>query len=51
MLAEKQNKELNKKTCKTMKAKLSFKSEIAKSFSSSDTEKIWGDVENRLFEM
>lgn len=51
MLAEKQNKELNKKTCKTMKAKLSFKSEIAKRFSSSDTEKIWGDVENRLFEM
>ena len=43
--------ELNKKTCKVMKSKESFKNEMARSFSSSDVEKIWTDAEVRLFEM
>ena len=43
--------ELNKKVCKVMKSKESFKTEMANSFSSSDIEKIWTDAERRLFEM
>lgn len=51
MLTEKQEKELTKKVCKTMKGKLAFKTEIAKRFAPSETEKIWADAENRLFEL
>ncbi len=51
MLTEKQEKELTKKACKTMKGKLAFKAEIAKRFAPAATEKIWADAEKRLFEM
>ena len=39
MLTENQKNELNKKTCKVLKSKESFKAEMAKRFSSSDIEK------------
>ena len=51
MLSENQKKELNKKACKVMKSKKLFKTEIAKRFAPSETEKIWADAENRLFEL
>ncbi len=51
MLTENQKNELNKKTCKVLKSKESFKAEMAKRFSSSDIEKIWADAEKRLFDM
>lgn len=51
MLTENQKNELNKKTCKVLKSKESFKAEMAKRFSSSDIEKIWADVKKRLFDM
>ena len=51
MLPENQKKELNKKACKVMKSKKLFKTEIAKRFAPSETEKIWADAENRLFEL
>ena len=51
MLSENQKKELNKKACKVMKSKKLFKTEIAKRFAPSETEKIWVDAENRLFEL
>ena len=51
MLTENQKIELNKKTCKILKSKESFKAEMAKRFSSSDIEKIWADAEKRLFDM
>ncbi|MDD6487002.1 MAG: L-2-amino-thiazoline-4-carboxylic acid hydrolase [Spirochaetales bacterium] len=51
MLSENQKKELNKKARKVMKSKKLFKTEIAKRFAPSETEKIWGDAENRLFEL
>lgn len=51
MLSENQKKELNKKARKVMKSKKLFKTEIAKRFAPSETEKIWVDAENRLFEL
>ena len=51
MLSENQKKELNKKARKVMKSKKLFKAEIAKRFAPSETEKIWVDAENRLFEL
>ena len=51
MLSENQKKELNKKARKVMKSKKLFKTEIAKRFAPSETEKIWADAENRLFEL
>ena len=51
MLSENLKKELNKKACKVMKSKKLFKTEIAKRFAPSETEKIWTDAENRLFEL
>ena len=51
MITENLKNELNKKTCKVLKSKESFKAEMAKRFSSSDIEKIWTDAERRLFEM
>lgn len=51
MLTENQKNELNKKTCKVLKSKESFKAEMAKRFSSSDIEKIWADAEKRLYDM
>lgn len=51
MLSENLKKELNKKACKVMKSKKLFKTEIAKRFAPSETEKIWADAENRLFEL
>lgn len=51
MLSENQKNELNKKACKVMKSKKLFKTEIAKRFAPSETEKIWADAENRLFEL
>ena len=51
MITENLKNELNKKTCKVLKSKESFKAEMAKRFSSSDIEKIWTDAEKRLFDM
>lgn len=51
MLSENLKKELNKKARKVMKSKKLFKTEIAKRFAPSETEKIWADAENRLFEL
>lgn len=51
MLSENQKKELNKKALKVMKSKKLFRTEIAKRFAPSETEKIWADAENRLFEL
>lgn len=51
MLTKNQKKELNKKARKVMKSKKLFKTEIAKRFVPSETEKIWADAENRLLEL
>ena len=51
MLTENLKKELNKKARKVMKDKKLFKTEIAKRFAPSETEKIWADAKNRLFEL
>ena len=48
MLTENQKNELNKKTCKVMKSKESFKAEMAKRFSSSDIEKIWSEKSDKF---
>lgn len=51
MLTENQKNELSKKACKIIKSKGIFKTEMLKSFSPSDVEKVWTDAEKRLFEM
>ena len=51
MLTENLKKELNKKAWKVLKRKKLFKTEIAKRFAPSESEKIWADAENRLFEL
>ena len=51
MLTKNLKKKLNKKARKVMKSKKLFKTEIAKRFAPSETEKIWADAENRLFEL
>jgi hypothetical protein len=51
MLTENQKSELNKKSCKVIKSKQTFKNEMLERFAPSDVEKIWTDAEQRLYEM
>ena len=45
------DRELRKKTLKTLKSKQVFKTEISKRLSSAECEKVWNDSYERLYKM